>query len=68
MRHLFFAGLLAGVGLCFAQAQTVPEADVQTLSLDDLIEDFGYSPHVPIGEGVKRFVEWYMDFYGGRNE
>ncbi|MBN1477188.1 hypothetical protein JXA47_10575 [Candidatus Sumerlaeota bacterium] len=39
MRHLFFTGLLAGVGLCFAQAQTFPEADIQTLSIDDLIED-----------------------------
>ena len=36
--------------------------------VDDLVEDFGYSPSVPIGEGVKKFVKWYLDFYEGRDE
>ncbi len=33
--------------------------------VDDLARDFGYSPSVPIEQGVKRFVEWYLSFYGG---
>jgi UDP-glucuronate 4-epimerase len=36
-------------------------------NVDDLARDFGYSPAVPIREGVKRFVEWYVGFSGGRN-
>jgi UDP-glucuronate 4-epimerase len=31
--------------------------------VDDLYEDFGYAPSVPIREGVKRFIEWYLDFH-----
>ena len=31
--------------------------------VDDLQKDFGYAPSVPIREGVKRFVDWYRDFY-----
>ena len=34
-------------------------------NVDDLVEDLGYSPNVPMREGVKKFVEWYLDFYGG---
>ena len=37
-------------------------------NVDDLVEDFGYSPKVAIREGVKKFVEWYLDFYGGRDD
>ena len=29
-----------------------------------LVKDFGYAPGVPIGEGVERFVRWYLDYYG----
>ena len=32
-------------------------------NVDDLYEDFGYAPSVPIREGVKRFVDWYLAFY-----
>jgi hypothetical protein len=38
MRPLFLSGLLAGMGLCFAQAQTHPEADIRTLPLATLID------------------------------
>ena len=33
-------------------------ADVQ-----DLIQDFSYRPATPIEQGVKKFVEWYREFY-----
>ncbi|MRR35740.1 NAD-dependent epimerase/dehydratase family protein, partial [bacterium] len=42
------------------QAGDVPAtyADV-----DDLMNDVGFKPATPIGEGVKRFVEWYREYY-----
>ncbi|WP_086931431.1 NAD-dependent epimerase [Agarilytica rhodophyticola] len=30
---------------------------------DNLFQATGYRPRISIGEGVKRFVEWYKDFY-----
>ncbi|RJR36530.1 MAG: NAD-dependent epimerase [Desulfobacteraceae bacterium] len=34
-------------------------ADVQ-----DLVADFGYAPSVAVREGVRKFVEWYLAYYG----
>jgi UDP-glucuronate 4-epimerase len=31
--------------------------------IDDLERDVGYRPATPVEVGVKRFVEWYLDFY-----
>lgn len=31
--------------------------------VDDLIQDVGFKPATPIEEGVRRFVEWYRNFY-----
>jgi UDP-glucuronate 4-epimerase len=31
--------------------------------VSDLEEKFGYHPNTPVQEGVKRFVEWYLEFY-----
>ena len=33
-------------------------ADVDTLK-----NDFGYNPNTPIGDGVRKFVEWYKNYY-----
>ena len=43
------------------QPGDVPDtyADVQ-----DLVADVGYKPETPIEEGVRRFIDWYLDFYG----
>jgi UDP-glucuronate 4-epimerase len=43
------------------QAGDVPDtwADVE-----DLVADVGYRPGTAIEEGVKRFVDWYVDYYG----
>ena len=30
----------------------------------DLATDVGYQPATPIEEGVKNFVDWYLEFYG----
>jgi UDP-glucuronate 4-epimerase len=42
------------------QAGDVPDtwADVE-----DLVADVGYRPNTPVEEGVRRFVDWYLDYY-----
>jgi len=30
----------------------------------DLVDDLGYKPDTPVQEGVDRFVEWYLEFFG----
>ena len=32
-------------------------------NIDALERDTGFSPHTPIGEGVRRFVAWYRGYY-----
>jgi UDP-glucuronate 4-epimerase len=32
--------------------------------VDDLIRDVAFKPATPIEEGVRRFVQWYREFYG----
>jgi UDP-glucuronate 4-epimerase len=32
--------------------------------IEDLARDVGFRPHTPIEEGIRRFVEWYREFYG----
>ena len=34
--------------------------------VDDLVKDFDYRPDTPIEVGVRRFVDWYKAFHGGR--
>jgi UDP-glucuronate 4-epimerase len=43
------------------QAGDVPDtfADVE-----DLVREVGYKPATPVEEGVRRFVEWYVGYYG----
>jgi len=31
--------------------------------VDDLIKDVGFKPTTPIEEGIKKFVEWYREYY-----
>ena len=33
----------------------------------ELEAEFGYGPTTSLAEGVKRFVDWYLDFYGVRS-
>jgi UDP-glucuronate 4-epimerase len=44
------------------QAGDVPDtfADVE-----DLVRDVGYRPATPIEVGVRRFVDWYLEYYKG---
>ncbi len=32
--------------------------------IDDLVYDFGYRPNTSVEVGVRRFVDWYKDYYG----
>jgi UDP-glucuronate 4-epimerase len=32
--------------------------------IDDLARDVGYAPTTPVEEGVRRFVAWYLEYYG----
>ncbi|MGH8139436.1 MAG: NAD-dependent epimerase [Steroidobacteraceae bacterium] len=32
--------------------------------IDDLVAEVGYRPATPIEEGVRRFVDWFCDYYG----
>jgi UDP-glucuronate 4-epimerase len=33
-------------------------------NVDDLVRDVGFKPDTPIEVGIKRFVEWYKEYYG----
>jgi UDP-glucuronate 4-epimerase len=33
-------------------------------NVDDLIRDVGFKPATSIEVGIKRFVEWYKDYFG----
>jgi UDP-glucuronate 4-epimerase len=32
--------------------------------IEDLVRDVGYRPATPIEVGVRRFVDWFCDYYG----
>jgi UDP-glucuronate 4-epimerase len=42
------------------QAGDVPDtfADVE-----DLVRDVGYKPATPVEVGIRRFVDWYLEYY-----
>jgi UDP-glucuronate 4-epimerase len=54
-------GRKAQMNLLPMQPGDVPDtwADVE-----NLVEDVGYRPETPVELGIKRFVEWYVDYYG----
>ncbi len=43
------------------QAGDVPKTAADTRNLE---HDLGYRPRIGIEEGIKKFVDWYMDYYG----
>jgi UDP-glucuronate 4-epimerase len=40
------------------------EALATCADVEDLARDFGFLPSTPVDEGMRRLVEWYLDFYG----
>ena len=43
------------------QPGDVPVTYADTTALE---EDFGFKPHTPLRDGLRRFAEWYKEFYG----
>ena len=43
------------------QAGDVPVTFADTTALE---EDFGFKPHTTLRDGLRRFAEWYKEFYG----
>jgi UDP-glucuronate 4-epimerase len=42
------------------QPGDVPDTFADT---EDLVQDVGYQPDTPIEVGVRKFVDWYLDYY-----
>ncbi len=34
----------------------------------DLVEDLGYKPETPVQDGINKFIDWYLDFFGIKME
>ncbi len=45
------------------QPGDVPET---CADIDDLVRDVGYRPATPVEVGVRRFVDWFCEYYGHR--
>jgi UDP-glucuronate 4-epimerase len=54
-------GRKAQMNMLPMQLGDVPETFAD---IDELVRDVGYRPATPIEAGVKRFVEWYLGYYG----
>ena len=53
-------GIVAEKNLMPMQPGDVPATSADTAALHDWV---GYKPNTPVREGVRRFVEWYREFY-----
>jgi len=49
---------------------SIQAGDVRVTYADisDLVENLGYQPITPIQEGVNKFIDWYLDFFGYDNK
>jgi UDP-glucuronate 4-epimerase len=47
------------------QAGDVPDTEAD---VSGLIEKTGYRPSVSVDEGVRRFVDWYLQHYHAQSE
>jgi len=39
------------------------DVKVTWANVDQLINDFNYSPKTPIEEGIQKFTAWYKNYY-----
>ena len=53
-------GIQARKNLLPLQDGDVPDTWADT---EDLAADVGYQPSTPVEVGVKRFVDWYLEYY-----
>jgi UDP-glucuronate 4-epimerase len=54
-------GRKATLNLLPLQPGDIPET---CADIDDLVRDVGYRPATPVETGVKRFVDWFCEYYG----
>ena len=45
-----------------------PADALETWSDTSKLQKLGYNPSTPVSEGVKKFVEWYKNYYVHNNE
>ena len=55
-----YLGLEAKKNMLPLQPGDVPASHAD---VTDLMKDMGYKPETTIKEGIKKFLEWYIDFY-----
>ena len=54
-------GRKAEMNMLPLQPGDVPDTWADT---EDLAQDVGYRPSTPVEAGVRKFVDWYLDYYG----
>ncbi len=54
-------GRKAQMNMLPLQAGDVPDT---WADIEDLERDVGYTPATPVEVGIRRFVDWYLDYYG----
>lgn len=68
--ELIAAGVLSSAFDINSHMELVPmqKGDVAVTYADttDLERDFGFRPHTPLREGLRRFALWFKEFYGGK--
>jgi len=56
-------GRKAQMNMLPLQLGDVPETSAD---IEDLARDVGYRPATPVEVGVRRFVDWYLEYYGSK--
>ena len=46
-----------------AKTLTISDSGIG-MNEEDLVENLGYKPATPIQEGINKFVDWYLEFFG----
>ena len=61
LRYRLVRALLSLVQLLPLQAGDVPDT---WADIGELQRDVGYTPATPVEVGIRRFVDWYLAYYG----
>ena len=54
-------GITANMNMMEMQPGDVPATSADTSALRDWV---GFAPNTKVEDGVARFAEWYLDYYG----
>ena len=58
-----YLGKKAQKNLLPLQPGDVPDTSAD---VEDLVRDVGYRPATPVEEGIRNFIEWYLQYYGAK--